>query len=225
MLQSAVLPLPKGAAAILLEPIEAKPGRSLFFDQRTMALDECAPAAEPPVVGDELRMRQGVAVQEYQVFAPRPGDGLVENAGPAEALVGLPDVFGAQALRRRPLGEDLPHRLARTIVGQQNLLGRGGLPRDRGQHSAQVIRLLKAIDDETDSGLHSTQGSGSGFGLRPPAPWRSVSTSKTNSARRCKSPATHPGSPGAIHRPAPAATRGGRPTGRIRLSGHRSPVS
>ena len=57
---------------------------------------KAALACELPVIGDELRMRHGVAIQEYQVIAPRPGDGLVENARAAEALVRLPDVFGAQ---------------------------------------------------------------------------------------------------------------------------------
>src|ERR1019366_7353798 len=94
MLQTLKLPLTKRAATVPFKRAQAEPGSGPLFHQRAMALDERAPASEPPVIRNELRMRQGVAVQENQVFAPRPGDSLVENSRAAEALVGLPDVLG-----------------------------------------------------------------------------------------------------------------------------------
>src|ERR1019366_9007867 len=95
MLQTLKLPLPKGAATVLREAVQAEPGCGPLFDQRAMALDERAPATQPSGISDELRMRQGVAVQEHQVIASREGDGLVENARATESRLGLPDMLGA----------------------------------------------------------------------------------------------------------------------------------
>src|ERR1035437_366902 len=150
MLQALKLPLPEGATAVLGEPLEAEPGGSMLFDQRAVALDEGALPRQPPVIGEELRMWHGIAVQEYQVFAPRPGDGLVQDSRAAEAFVGLPDVFGAELMRRRPPGENRTHPLARAVIGQQDLLRRRNLPRDGAQRPRQVIRLFMGVDDEAE---------------------------------------------------------------------------
>src|ERR1035437_7603859 len=130
MLQALKLPLPEGAATVLGEPLEAEPGGSLLFDQRAVALDEGALPRQPPVIGDELRMWHGIAVQEYQVFAPRPGDGLVQNSRAAEPFLALPDMLGAHWARSRPLGKHAPGCVIRAVIGQQDLLRRRNLPRD-----------------------------------------------------------------------------------------------
>src|SRR5207249_11463773 len=109
----------------------------------------------PPMIGNELWMRQRVAVQKHQVAAVGARDGLVEDLCLPEALVRLTDMLDTHLLSLGPLGKNLAGLLTRAIVGKQHLVWRGRLLCYGAEHSTQIFGLVVGADDEAEFRVHS----------------------------------------------------------------------
>jgi hypothetical protein len=78
--------------------------------------------AASAMVGNEIRMRNRVAVEKNQIICARRGNRPVQDARPAEALMFLPDMLGTEWLRRPPFLKRNFRFVRRAVVGEQDFL-------------------------------------------------------------------------------------------------------
>ena len=62
---------------------------------------------ELSMIRDKLRVRHGVAIEEYKVIAVQAGNCLVENPGATKTFVLLPGMDGGELLTSGPCSKNL----------------------------------------------------------------------------------------------------------------------
>jgi len=110
------------------------------------------PAAlgQPPVLGDEIRPRHAVAVEEEQVFPSGLRHRPVARGAGAKAAVLLPHVGDGQRRAAGNTFDQLPRLVARAVVGDQHLEAAVVLRQQAGQHGRQRVRPVVSGDDQAD---------------------------------------------------------------------------
>jgi hypothetical protein len=75
------------------------------------------------VIGDEMRMRNCIAVEKHEVISLRVRNGLVENARAAKTFRWLPDMSGADGLTGGPALKKSSRVIGGAVISQEHLVG------------------------------------------------------------------------------------------------------
>src|SRR5262249_8944329 len=98
VLPSANLSPPKSSTPISSHVLESQLPSCFFSHHRAIPLDKSPRPGHLPMILDEFRMRNCIAVQKEKVIAFCASDCLVKNSRATKSLFRLPDVFRADAL-------------------------------------------------------------------------------------------------------------------------------
>ena len=125
-----------------------KSGDELFLDKTAAPLDPKAGLGEALVVGNELRMRNAIAIREDEILTDSLGDGFVEKNGFAKSVVRMPEVVNGECDFAAPILDEETGFVAGTIVGDEDFIGKPGLATDAPEHLRERRGLFVGADNE-----------------------------------------------------------------------------
>jgi len=115
---------------------------ALLAGEHARALHETAALRERAVVGNEIAVREHVAIEKDDVIAARGGDAAVARPAHARALVGLPQMPERYRKVLRSRQQQFARVRARTVVADDDFIGQHSLSGERAQYQLQRLRPI-----------------------------------------------------------------------------------
>ena len=125
-----------------------------FRQQRAIAGDEPAGLGKPSVDADEIRPRQAVAVEKYDVIAVGYADRAIADFAGAKAAMLVPDMGERNAEPGLPLLDQRRGGRRRAVVGHEDLEVAILLARQRAKHGIERVFAIVRGDDDGDQPAH-----------------------------------------------------------------------
>ena len=113
------------------------------------ALQRMPGQREREMIGDEIAVRDDVAVDQHRIVAARRGDAAIARARGAEAAIVLPDMRDAGREIARHARDERARIRSRAVVGDDHFVGKHRLRRDGCEHALERFRPVVGQDDET----------------------------------------------------------------------------